>query len=396
MSSPNHNDRSAEQELDRHIAAMRDEPVEAGPSEETIGKTLSMLERGHTIAAGRRNVFERLVAMTFTQRIAAVVMLTLGALTLYAMFGLFNSLTPVAFADVANKFKAARTLQYNSTVTLADYPPRTIKTLLADPDRMRTEMSDGVVSLKEGNITLILDPKAKTAMRIEMTGAEQARDPGLTVVNALRKLGEMKGESIGEKKIDGIDCAGFKTKNSTLTMTVWANKKDASPVRVEVSMPLGPGDVSIVMDHFVLDAPLDEALFSLNVPEGYELKSQKIEMPKLGKLEDEIANLLKLYTDSSGGEFPASLVDWAAFNKIKLQGKPDPSAVARLGAIFGTLFSLPDGYGYLGKGEKVGDKDKIIFWYKPAGSQTYRAVFGDLHVGDATKDQLPATQPSKP
>jgi hypothetical protein len=38
---------------------------------------------------------------------------------------------------------------------------------------------------------------------------------------------------------------------------------------------------------------------------------------------------------------------------------------------------------------KLGDADKIIFWYKPEGETKYRAVYGDLHVGDVSADQLP-------
>lgn len=393
--SSNHSDRKLDELLDQHIAALRDEPIDpATPSDTTIASTLERLREAEA-KPSRRPFIERLAIMSFTQRIAAVVMLTLGAMTIYVMFALFNTLGPsVAFADVAQKLKAARTLQYTNTVSLAGSPTRSFKTLMAEPDRMRIEMPDGIVSLKEGGVTLILDNNRKTAMRVELTGVPQNQNPDATVVNALRKLGEAKGEPIGEKEIKGVACAGFKTINSTLKMSVWANKKTADPVRVEIAMPIGPGEASIVMEDFVLDAPLDDALFSMQVPAGYELKEQKFEMPQLGALEDEVAKLLKWYTEGSGGEFPPSLVDWAAFAKIKHSGKPDPQAVARLGGIFAKLFALGDNYGYLGKGAKVGDKEKIIFWCKVEGSDKYRAVFGDLHTGDVTKDQLPATQPA--
>ena len=38
---------------------------------------------------------------------------------------------------------------------------------------------------------------------------------------------------------------------------------------------------------------------------------------------------------------------------------------------------------------KLGDADRIIFWYRPEGSEKYRVVYGDLHVGDVAADQLP-------
>jgi hypothetical protein len=47
-------------------------------------------------------------------------------------------------------------------------------------------------------------------------------------------------------------------------------------------------------------------------------------------------------------------------------------------------------YGYKPEGVKLGDADKILFWYKPKGKATYRALFGDLHAADVAADQLPA------
>jgi hypothetical protein len=44
---------------------------------------------------------------------------------------------------------------------------------------------------------------------------------------------------------------------------------------------------------------------------------------------------------------------------------------------------------------KLGDKDRIVFWYQLEKSDKYRAIFGDLRVEDVTKDQLPATQPAE-
>jgi hypothetical protein len=46
-------------------------------------------------------------------------------------------------------------------------------------------------------------------------------------------------------------------------------------------------------------------------------------------------------------------------------------------------------YTYRPDGAKLGDAGRAIFWYKPAGSETYRAVFGDLHIGDVEADKLP-------
>jgi hypothetical protein len=43
-------------------------------------------------------------------------------------------------------------------------------------------------------------------------------------------------------------------------------------------------------------------------------------------------------------------------------------------------------HGYKPEGVKLGDRDKIIFWYRP---EKNRAVLGDLHIADVTAGQLP-------
>ncbi|OHB78277.1 MAG: hypothetical protein A2V98_15065 [Planctomycetes bacterium RBG_16_64_12] len=44
---------------------------------------------------------------------------------------------------------------------------------------------------------------------------------------------------------------------------------------------------------------------------------------------------------------------------------------------------------YVGKGVKLGDKDRIVCWYKLKGAETYRAVYGDLSVKDVAQNVLP-------
>jgi hypothetical protein len=51
--------------------------------------------------------------------------------------------------------------------------------------------------------------------------------------------------------------------------------------------------------------------------------------------------------------------------------------------------SLKAGFGYRADGVKLGDADKILFWYRPDGAASYRALYGDLHAGDVSEDKLP-------
>jgi hypothetical protein len=40
--------------------------------------------------------------------------------------------------------------------------------------------------------------------------------------------------------------------------------------------------------------------------------------------------------------------------------------MTHIGAITGMLFAVPGGYGYAGQNARLGEKDKIVFWYRLA------------------------------
>ena len=47
---------------------------------------------------------------------------------------------------------------------------------------------------------------------------------------------------------------------------------------------------------------------------------------------------------------------------------------------------------YLGKGVKLGEKDRIVCWYKLKSTNAYRVVYGDLSVKDVNQKDLPLPQ----
>jgi outer membrane lipoprotein-sorting protein len=409
MSSSNSKPLTDEQ-LDRHIAALRDETTAEGPSNEVIARTQAMIrdrladERSESfLIGGRRPLMQRLVAMTLTQRIAALVAVTMGGLTLYVVFQVFSALSgTVAFADVARKFAAARTITYNSTVTLPGERSAVSRTFVAEPDRMRTEMSDGTISIRNGRGILVLIPAQKMATRVEISNLpgkpdDAARAADANLVDALRRLGEGKGEPLGEKTIDGVTTVGFRALvGNTLSMNVWADKKSALPVRVETTLALGGGQAEVVMDHFQMDPPLDEALFSMDVPQGYALRTEKFEMPAVKNVEETVIELLGEYAKYNNGMFPDSLQDWAAF--AKLFAGSDQKTARRMVMLAGMVTGLTTGreHEYLGKGVKLGEKEKIVFWHRKDANSPYRAIYGDLRVEDVTADKLPTTRPTRP
>ena len=88
--------------------------------------------------------------------------------------------------------------------------------------------------------------------------------------------------------------------------------------------------------------------------------------------------------------------DFSDFDKVfpkkKVGELPDAEtlrAVQSLTRVLMATKNLKGGFGYKSDGVKLGDADKILFWYRPEGATQFRALYGDLHAADVTEDKLP-------
>lgn len=105
--------------------------------------------------------------------------------------------------------------------------------------------------------------------------------------------------------------------------------------------------------------------------------------------------LLRIFAEKTGGTFPRRLDDFTEFNEKKTHKRgelPDAETlrvVQSLTRFMMATRTLKGGFGYRSEGVKLGDADKILFWYRPEGAADYRVIYGDLHVSDVTEDGLP-------
>ena len=425
--SNNHYDRNLEQrpdaELDRHIEALRDEAVPDGPSPETLAATLAMLGAprlgevdsggariggtGDRDAGGGRPIPKtRSSSMTFAQRLYLAVSLAAAACVLWFIFVLLGPFGPtVAYGQVIEKLTGAKALAYTMSVVQPDGKSSApMRTVIADGGRMRIGLREGIVVIRDGARLLTLDAKAKTATRLDIPDAPVAGAPTpIDLIDGLKRIAGATPEKLGDKEIDGAAVTGFrapwadggKLTISADKLTVWADKKTAAPVRIEITMQMGGKPTTAVLDHIEVIEAVDPADFSTEVPAGYALVTPKMDLTKVQppNVAEAVAAVLKPYAAANDGAFPANLTDWSAMMKRDAAGKStvDPQLI---GTMSGQLFSIPGGYGYAGAGAKLGDKDKIVFWFQPSGARTYHALFGDLHVEDVAADRIPTTRPA--
>jgi len=163
-----------------------------------------------------------------------------------------------------------------------------------------------------------------------------------------------------------------------------------------------------VQHDITFDVELDESLFRLERPEGYAFEN-KIE-PRRELTEKEMVEYLGILADYNDKTFPDQVFPFTftsdRLNKVWEKAKNDRTAAeqklletnnyykkAGLNmmpiAHFVQDHTAQKSFRYLGKGVKFGDKDRIVCWYKLKGSNSYRAVYGDLSVKEVSPEDLP-------
>jgi hypothetical protein len=161
-----------------------------------------------------------------------------------------------------------------------------------------------------------------------------------------------------------------------------------------------------IQHEITFDADLDESLFSLEPPEDYTVETER----RAQVTEKDMVEYLGILADYNNKTFPDQLSPFAFTNDRinKTWDKAEDERTAAEQKLIETMdhykmaglnmmptghfvedHTVKDSFRYLGKGVKLGDKDRIVCWYRLKGSNTYRAVYGDLSVRDVALEDLP-------
>ena len=356
-------------------------------------------------------------------------LLKVAAAVLVATTGFFIVRGPrlvgasVLFEEVAQKIHKAHTLAYTVTMQLEDpgrpqsvrLLPQSVRLLFKEPGLMRCESipaGGSVVILNSQEARkLVLDPAKKSALILEgrLPGEQKPGDQDIaaSTVADLRRLAEKKAGAVGEKLIGTINAQGFRADEAPgFETTVWVDPTSRLPLQVEITGPFGDKTFHSTLTDIHLDPALDDGLFSLVPPEGYSLQKQDLaarnDKDDDGTPEAALRLLLRTYADKSSGTFPKQVDDWNGYAEAlaKSQSAEKSAALAMrvaniLARAAALVMTVKNDSGYQPEGIKLGDADKVLFWYKPKGKETYRAIFGDLHSADVTADKIPVIEKPK-
>jgi outer membrane lipoprotein-sorting protein len=336
-------------------------------------------------------------------KLAAAVLVAAGGI---AYLAAPPSAEATAFAEVAQKLREAHSLTYTTASESPDIKPALkMKFLFKEPDRFRIEVPGGMVTIVDPGQgkQLILDPTAKTALLLEGKAAAPAGPAGAAgLVERLRRLTEGDAKVVGEKVVGGIQARGYLVNNLGIEMTIWIDPATRLPVRLESADRFQGKEYRTIASDFQIDAKIDDALFSTDPPPGYAVRKGESDIlamddKTLLNPEKAVEGFLRNFAKMTGGALPKKLDDLTEFDKefpkkTKPGEIPDAETLAVVHSLTRCLMAtqnIKGGFGYKSDGVKLGDADKILFWYRPEGATQYRALYGDLHAADVSEDKLP-------
>jgi outer membrane lipoprotein-sorting protein len=331
-------------------------------------------------------------------KLAAAAIIIIAAIVVISQLGIHveNS----AFAQVADRLRTAQTLAYKVITNSGIEMDMVFK----EPGYMRTTTADGYTNIIDWsqNRGISIWPLKKQYIDFEASNLPHDPDKNnFAIIEELRSLPYQADEVLGEKEIDGRVVQGFRVFKADTINTVWIDPVTEQLVRVEMEYTNAPG-MNTIMTDFQFNVELDDSLFSLTPPADFTCMEVQADVSTV--TEQDLIDYLQMWsTWTKDSTFPptfnplelpkitADMIKQGQFGEGDASQQDHSVEAAKMyrGIMFVTQLPADSNWRYAGENVQFGDAAAPIFWYRPVGSVTYRIIYGDLHVEEATPENLP-------
>jgi outer membrane lipoprotein-sorting protein len=189
-----------------------------------------------------------------------------------------------AFASAINSIKNARTFScivimeklYNENGELKKFQYKS-KVMFKEPDVERREQLASPWPEEEGKTTIIdfskrqaltILPAKKTAELYDITDGDEL---STSIRDWLLEKSTGSFDDLGDVELNGQSVWMIQSKEKNWIYTIWIDLKTGYPVQIKLEEP-EQNFTPILYTSIQIDAELDDKLFSLEPPEGYDLK----------------------------------------------------------------------------------------------------------------------------
>ncbi|MBN1359093.1 MAG: zf-HC2 domain-containing protein, partial [Sedimentisphaerales bacterium] len=242
--------------------------------------------------------FWRIIMKNGITKLAVAALIAVAVILAYNVFVAGNGST--AYAQVVGKLQKAHTMTFSIITQTGMETVQTVRTDIAlkEPGYIRMSTPDGYIGVADtsgGRIEgIMLFPESRMYMILDIDNLPTKQDNGTFMsIEKLRTLPAEADELLGAAKIDGQTLEGFRVHDGDTTATVWVHPATGELARAEVEFANAPG-MNTIMTDFQFDIPLDDALFSLEPPAGYE--QMTIEADASQVTEDDFIAYLRLWS----------------------------------------------------------------------------------------------------
>lgn len=304
-----------------------------------------------------------------------------------------------AWADVIKPIFTAETVKYDMIIGQEGSGAVITDMVKGSKIRRNVEGTDqaSIIDLESSKV-MVLEETTKTVFYIDLKNLPSIPNYTEHLKNLITKLEsspEFRVQKLGEKVVDGKEAVGFLATCEGAEVTIWADAKTAVPIRIEQKEP----NLNVICKNYQFDIEMDDSLFSMDVPSGYQLQQLQIDLQ--GTEENFIAGLKMLAEISDDKTFPQDVsLGYIAKNALNIGQQIDKvitnnEQAVEMGLKLGNMlafirfFKGEGQWHYAGDGVKLGDASKAIFWYQPKDSETWRVIYGDLTVMDVNEEDLP-------
>jgi hypothetical protein len=338
-------------------------------------------------------------------KIGTVAVLVIVALIVFQFLG--NPVGPsLTFAQVIEPILKAKTAAYDIVIGPDDgsIPVVTRELVMGSRVRRTTNGAVTIIDLENGR-RLLLDSanmEARYMVRIINLPKGMASGPNYLeeLKNSILRLKNMPDftvKELGRKQLDGREVVGFFASHPDIDITIWADVDAGLPVRIENNI----GTAHVIYKNMKFDLPMEEKMFSMEVPPGYTVK-EPVNLDQRPTEEKFIKGLRLIAEKLNYGRFPDDVsydyfIKWLTSDPVFFSQLPAMSKEEAQDSFWKldeyisfTVFFPGEGeWTYRGKGVRLGETGTPIFWYRPKGSETYRVIYGDLHVENISPKDLP-------
>lgn len=327
----------------------------------------------------------------------------------------------IAFAEVLEKLDAINTATFKMTVRSAQ-GEFVVDCAVKNPGLMRQQTTvlgqrvTNIIDLGAGQMLTLVDPP-RIATRVGIAGLPTADAP-TNIIDEFRKIKAQDVVRVGEEVVEGQRLLRYDFTQGDYQGSMWVDPTTRLPRRSRMAAQSPGAAQATVLEttDFVWDPELDDTLFAMVVPDGYQTVGDDLEDPAV----TDVTRLLELVAYLNDGVFPDQFDAFAMsgitamFNPpgltrqqrrerwmevFRIVSEPEDfdaasgeqlkaanmalSQTISKGAFL--LASLQESFDYhwTGAGVKHGDADTVIcYWKTPDSGEAggYTVIRGDLSV----------------